>query len=344
MEFVNRKKELELLREYFNAESGNILILYGPKSTGKTTMLSHFIQQELTDKKYAVNMLNLRGMLIFNFRSFLDRFFPKKLSGKVKDVLTGITINSGFFGVSVDEEAILKDNPFQVMEEKLTQAKSRGIQPILIIDEIQQLKSIYLNGDRNLLDELLNLFVRLTKELHVAHIILATSDSYFLNEIYGNAKLAKTTDFFYVGQFEKETVVEWLQSEKFSEAEIEESWHWTGGNPFELGMIVNKKSQGRRVLESCMKIVSANTGMLSAWTVFHLSGAEKRSLVYEILEKIAGQGRFHLPKEEVPMLQEVIRELVDKDFCFFHAEKRSLIANSESMRHAMVKFLEKANQ
>ena len=46
-----------------------------------------------------------------------------------------------------------------MMEEQIRKAKEKGIQPIIIIDEVQMLKNIYLNGERKLLDEVFNLFV-----------------------------------------------------------------------------------------------------------------------------------------------------------------------------------------
>jgi len=39
MEFINRQLEIKELKGYFDNEPSSILIVYGPKSTGKTTLL-----------------------------------------------------------------------------------------------------------------------------------------------------------------------------------------------------------------------------------------------------------------------------------------------------------------
>jgi len=182
--FINRKKEIRFLTDWLHSEPNAILFICGPKSCGKSTLLRKVVENQLDYNKFAVNFLDLRGMLIVNFKSFISRFFPKSLRGKAKDVLGGLSMNVGFFGLNIDEETALQEDPFQVMESKLAKAKKKGIQPVIILDEIQMLKNIYINSERFLLDELFNLFVRLTKVVHLAHIVLLTSDSYFIEEIY----------------------------------------------------------------------------------------------------------------------------------------------------------------
>ena len=341
MKFINRKKEIAALESYLASTPGQILIVYGPKSSGKTNLLNHYASNYLKSKKYAVNILNLRGMLISNFSSFLDQFFPKNIGGKVKDLLSGITINSGFFGVSLDEESLLKSNPFKVMETKILSAKKRGVQPVIILDEIQQLKNIYLNGERNLLDELFNLFVRLTKELHAAHIIIATSDSYFLNEIYENAKLVKTARFLKVGQFDKEEVAGWLETEGFTKKEITTTWKTTGGNPWEIQQVINAYAQGKKVPATCQRLVEENGAVLFTWLFYKLNNAEQKALFYELMAAIVKHGHYNIETDFTPALSALVKELVERDFLFFDPNQQVLLANSESVRLAMGKLLEK---
>ena len=106
----------------------------------------------------------------------------------MKNVVTFVRIfNAGFFKVSVEDDALLKKNPFRVMEAQLEKAVENGIRPVIILDEIQTLKDIYMNGERMLLDELFNFFVSITKETHLAHVILDSSDSFFISELHQNA-------------------------------------------------------------------------------------------------------------------------------------------------------------
>jgi len=66
--------------------------VYGPKSSGKSTLLAKVVN-ELDTKKYAVNFLDLRGVLIYDFQSFLEVFFPKNIKESAKDIIEGISIN-----------------------------------------------------------------------------------------------------------------------------------------------------------------------------------------------------------------------------------------------------------
>ena len=89
MRFVNREKESAYLHNHFSSEPNSLLFLYGPKSSGKSTLLSKIVN-ELDTRKFAINFLDLRGVIIYDFKSFLNVFFPKSIRGKVKDILQGI--------------------------------------------------------------------------------------------------------------------------------------------------------------------------------------------------------------------------------------------------------------
>jgi hypothetical protein len=82
----------------------------------------------------------LRGVLIYDFQSFLEVFFPKSIKESARDIIEGISINIGFFAIKASDDPLLKKNAFKVMEDKLNSAKKRGLTPIIIIDEIQSLK------------------------------------------------------------------------------------------------------------------------------------------------------------------------------------------------------------
>ncbi|MBI4648337.1 MAG: ATP-binding protein, partial [Bacteroidia bacterium] len=107
MKFIDRKPEIKYLKNHFESEPNALLFLYGPKSSGKSTLLSQAINK-IDTKKYVINFLDLREVLIYDFNSFLDTFFPKSLYGKVKDIADGITLNIGFFGINVGDDKILK--------------------------------------------------------------------------------------------------------------------------------------------------------------------------------------------------------------------------------------------
>jgi predicted AAA+ superfamily ATPase len=50
--FVNREDELAYLQTWISAKPENILFLYGPKSSGKNTLVYRFIDQNLSKGRY----------------------------------------------------------------------------------------------------------------------------------------------------------------------------------------------------------------------------------------------------------------------------------------------------
>ena len=50
-EFIDREKEIEFFLNYFNQIPIRILWVYGPKSTGKTTLIEYIIENELDKNK-----------------------------------------------------------------------------------------------------------------------------------------------------------------------------------------------------------------------------------------------------------------------------------------------------
>lgn len=335
MKFINRQQEIEELKGYFDYEPSSILVVHGPKSSGKTTLLNHVVENYLKDKKYAINIINLRGALIYDFKSFLEVFFQKTTGDKVRGVLSGLTLNAGFFQVGLDDEAMLKKNPFKVMEDQLQKAKKKGLHPIIILDEIQSLKAIYMNGERALLDELFNFFVRLTKEIHIAHVVLASSDSFFISEIYDSASLLKTADFLLVNQLEEIAVLNWLKQEQFSAVEISFVWEHTKGNAWEIEQIIRKRKQGKTVQQSFEKILEFNIAKLDHYFIHHLKESKEKEAFNVIARKIIEEGRYSTVDFYNSMNERGLKDMIDRDLWFYNGMKREITANSESVRRAM---------
>ena len=86
-----------------------------------------------------------------------------------------------------------------------------------------------------LLNEFLNFCVSLTKETHISHVVILSSNTIFVNEIYNNAKLKKTSEFYKIDHLLFDEVKKWLSGGynnkyKFSEKEINLIWEYLGGN------------------------------------------------------------------------------------------------------------------
>jgi len=155
----------------------------------------------------------------------------------------------------LDEKTI---DPFKLMKGELEKINKKGIKPIIIIDELQALENIYMEKQRELLKEMFNFFVSITKESHLAHVIIASSDGYFIERIYNDSKLKKTSKFMNVDYLNKEDIKYWLNNlEKesnikdysLSEKQKKSIWENFGGSVWEisafLGDILAKAAKGK---------------------------------------------------------------------------------------------------
>ena len=252
--FINRENELKELRKYIDKEPSEILFLHGPKSSGKTTLLYKFFEQVEKEQKLDVKFLNLRKRLIRNYKDFLTIFFGMDYSKSREDVKEKREYDLKFFKLSIE---VLKGmetgelDPFVIMETEFLKQRKRGIKPVVIIDELQAIDHIYMtNGnDRQLIIELFNFFVAMTKESHLAHVIIATSDGYFLNTVYTDSKLKKSSEFYTVDYLPREDVMEWLLNlDKYSKIkdytitpeDAEKIWDTVGGSMWEIQYILTE--------------------------------------------------------------------------------------------------------
>ncbi|MDQ7023173.1 MAG: ATP-binding protein [Candidatus Gracilibacteria bacterium] len=123
----------------------------------------------------------------------------------MKEIVSGVKFNFGFFGWDLDDEKMFKSNIFGVMLEKLKKAKEKGIQPVIILDEFQYLKNIFFDKENNLflIEELFKFFISITKQYNLAHVVCLTSDSYYMEELYSDTKLSNTSDFYLMEHLSK---------------------------------------------------------------------------------------------------------------------------------------------
>ena len=96
--FINRVAEKKYFLDYFNGVPRNILFVYWPKSTWKTTLLNKVIKENLDNENFAVQYINMRDVLIKDFSDFRNLFFPENLKGKMKEIVSWIKFNFWFFG------------------------------------------------------------------------------------------------------------------------------------------------------------------------------------------------------------------------------------------------------
>ena len=146
-----------------------------------------------------------------------------------------------------------QEDPFLIMEREFQRLVKKGIRPVVIIDEFHKLDGLYLpDKQKRLMVELMNFFVAMTKENHFCHVIIASSDAFFIEQVYVDSKLRKTSEFMKLDYLEKEDAFVWLRDIKkynqvqeytLDEKQIKIIWETVGGSAWEIHYILGKLFQ-----------------------------------------------------------------------------------------------------
>ncbi len=228
--FIDREEEIEFFKERFKEEPQKTLFVYGPKSTGKTTTIEYVVENHLLqDNLYNVKYINFRGKMVVDYDSFIDAIIEEKDDeyDKEEELNRNYNLLNAFRleAKSIKKYKQKRKNLFDIL---LDEFKKTGKKNILIIDEIQILEDIYFNGEKELLKEFLNFCVRLTKELHISHVVILTSNTIFLNRIYNDSKLKLTSDFKLIGHPKKEIAIKLLKDLEYSDDKIDLALEYYG--------------------------------------------------------------------------------------------------------------------
>ncbi len=365
--FINRQEEIDYLNTWLSEAPNYILFLYGPKSSGKTTLIYNFIQTYLSDpSKYSVKHFNLREVLISSYEDFLQQFFRIEDPEDRDSILTR-EYNLKVFRLTVETQKRIKDrqlDPFNVMKKELMELNNQDIQPIIIIDELQALDFVYFNSQRELIKELINFFVAMTKESHLCHVLLSSSDGYFIEKLYNDSKLKKTSELFEVDYLPKEDIVYWLSNlEKESrikdfeltDTQIEYIWEHFGGSIWEISSVLGqflKVCKNNQVPDKKMQEV-VHRYMLQARSYFEEYAAldvPRTELLKEIdkyvqdkgfvkeanLWRLLNEGYF-AGKQEV---QEELHYLVQQNFLYYNPALAEYRLQGRSMEIGLDMFVQ----
>ncbi len=253
--FHNRERELKEVMKILEAEPSLITFIYGPINSGKTTLVSHLIDQ--LPEEYVVFYINLRGRFISDYKDFIKVLFKIEREKNYKEVLKTISEISAetlkFSGIPVAESvmnALFKEKSykdvFEFLEEYFTTI-AKNKRPVLIIDELQVVGDLKING--LLMYKLFNFFIRLTKELHLCHIFAVSSDSLFIENVYSEAMLEGRCRYLLVDDFDEMTAAAFLRGYGFTDNETTMTWKYCGGKPVYLLELVNYENREEKVRE-----------------------------------------------------------------------------------------------
>jgi AAA+ ATPase superfamily predicted ATPase len=253
MKFFNREKEINQITSILEGEPNLIYFIYGSINSGKTALINEIINNRLDKDRYVVFYINLRGIFVSKYDDFIEVLFEvydddKKPIEVIKSLLKDFPTLFGIPAPKNTLEEILKKkttkNVFRYITNVLMEVKKDGKQPILIIDELQKIGDMKING--YLIYELFNYFIDLTKELHLCHVFCLSSDSLFIERVYSEAMLDGRAKYLLVDDFDKETALKFMDflakeilNKELSDEEKELIYSYVGGKPILIETVIN---------------------------------------------------------------------------------------------------------
>ena len=364
--FINRKNELNFLKDWINREPKGILFIYGPKSSGKTTLLMKFIDLHLNSKNFNIKHFNLRTVLIANYTDFIQAFFEVDYSKSTQEIKQRSEYSLKVFKLSKEIKQSLDNkilDPFVVMKKELQKIFKKGKRPVIIIDELQALEDIYMNGQRELIKELFNFFVAITKESHLCHVIIASSDGYFMKRLFEDSKLEKTSIFFGVDYLDETDTKYWLQNIEKESAikdytltnkQIDIIWKYIGGSMFEISCLLadlcsvskNKKVSDDSLDHLIHGMIKRNCARFS-----HYAKLSRKIIILfrEIYNVCSDRSHFNVMDLKVLVenniydnttLSEALNKLVQYNFLAFHPAESTYQLQGNSMFYGLKLYVE----
>ncbi|MGC8677008.1 MAG: ATP-binding protein [Hydrogenobaculum sp.] len=341
--FINRTNEIRFFLERFETIPERILWIYGPKSAGKTTLIEYVIENELFEDferlkpkdSFWVKYVNLRGKLITNYNTFLDTFI--KPEEELEDIVSA-RINIGILELKAQRLSKVKNKSLDLFDAILEQINdiAKTKKPIIIIDEIQTLQDIYINGEKELIKEFLNFCVRLTKELHLAHVLILSSNTIFIEQIYNDAKLKVTSDFYKIDHLSYEDTHEWLKEEGFKDDEVALIWDYLGGCIPYLYEVITKKDK----IENLKAYLEEKAFLAYAEIVDFIirqNTKEEDEIFRMIAKEILKNGYFILDPdmEKRKEIMDVIDKWAQKEILFYDPKSLKVNGNNRTYEKGM---------
>jgi len=238
--FHNRERETDEIMKILDAEPSLITFVYGPINSGKTELINHVIEE--LPEEYVVFYINLRTKLLASYDDFIESLFEMEMESegvnrKRKETLAELVSSvTKVAGIPINKEFldyVFKDNKpknaFSYIIKLFLEVRASGKQPVLVLDELQKIGDVKVNGF--LVYELFNFFIDLTKEKHLAHVFVATSDSLFLERVYNEAMLQGRCRYLLVDDFNDATTAAFLGEYGFTDGEKALAWEYCGGKP-----------------------------------------------------------------------------------------------------------------
>jgi hypothetical protein len=371
--FYNRVTELALFGSVFKAPPRLSVILGGP-NVGKSLLCKRVLQ----DGGHNVAHLDLRSFgssSAYQFHEALHREF-KGMYSKMAQKLPNMVEIPGWIGAEWDYKRATYNHDFlskdldsiasTIPDMKVWSGKQF---PVLFIDEASKLKHIPGEGGKEAARTLLKWCVLNTKQLKRMHVVLASSDSFFL-EWLDELNIGRHASVYTVGDlseestahFYRELVNEILPDKlKLKVPGFKEVYRVLGGHMFHIDLFVSDFgiTEGIKTLDSFSPLRAAIARIKSALRVnqFQIGEIEKPKWTAEYLKALMERFASHpfVDYEEACLMmegrgEEMVKSLIrhnvllyrhNKDFAFDfpHAPDSPIVCPQSPMeRYAMEKI------
>ena len=233
MVFIGREREIGWMRLYLEHEANKILAVTGKANCGKTALMQEVMKR--LAKTQTFFYLDLRKLHVASVRDFLEVVVELLTEADVHLTESKFKVflgPLGQFGLEKKEEeaGVILTRLLRRFEKALLKVK----RPVIVIDELQVLKELYVNGEKKLIDRLMEFFISLTKHQHLAHVIVLTSDSTFYAELYSKSGMHERMDFKLLDELSRQEAIELIRyyvREYSLSLDADQIYHYTGGNP-----------------------------------------------------------------------------------------------------------------
>ncbi len=216
---IDRIEELEFLRRFAYSEPSLPLILHGPKSIGKTTLLKAFVAEYPGNVVY-IDFRASGGYGLFSQKpSFWDRF------RRFFDRMLGRKQSFGSFEVT---------NPFEPEEAIAEMADFIDVNDItlVVLDELQEARFLA----SKYAPMIMQTFVGLAKNLKLCNVILATSRPLRLLEVLKHGGIERDFIFYTLKELPEDAVVRWASLHGIAEKTAKKLYSLVGGKPVYVAM------------------------------------------------------------------------------------------------------------
>ena len=192
---------------------------------------------------------------------------------------------------------------------------------------------------KHLLTEFFNFLVRLSKETHLAHVVVMTSETLFLEKIYNHSKLAETSDFYKIDHLDYSHMAQWLRYEGIENKEvIDLIWEYVGGSVYRLNKAIRVAKKGddlKRYLQDEAKIYR---GKISHFIAEKLDTAAEMDKCEELLKIIVKNG-FLIRNQRDKLQTKILNKAIEYEFLFLDPKDERIIFNSQIIRKGAEMYL-----